>query len=462
MSHALRSLSLWHDTLPDGELDSYRPALPGPAEYDVAIAGAGFTGLWTAYYLARQDPCLRIVVLEKEFAGFGASGRNGGWASGLLPMSWSQVAAASSREAALALQRAANDAVDEVGRVAQHEGIDAHFAKGGYLRIATSEVQLARLADAVAEARTWEQTERDVRLLDRGEARARINADGALGGVYTPHCAAIHPARLVRGLARAAERLGVTIHEQTTVTAIEPGCLRTDLGTVRAEITVRALEGYTSMLAGHRRALLPMYSSVLATEPLPDAVWQELGWQARETFNDERRYLVYAQRSQDGRIVLGGRGAPYHYGSRVDPAFEHPPHVHDDLRRSLVGLFPVLRDAAITHRWGGVLGVPRDWFASVTFDRDTGVATAGGYSGDGVVLTNLAGRTLADLITGTPSPLTRLPWVGHRSPRFEPEPLRFLGVNAGMRLGRLVDRREQRTGRPARALDKAMGMLTGH
>jgi glycine/D-amino acid oxidase-like deaminating enzyme len=205
-----------------------------------------------------------------------------------------------------------------------------------------------------------------------------------------------------------------------------------------------------------------MYSSVIATEPLPESLWDEIGWRSRETFNDDRRYLVYAQRTQDGRIVIGGRGAPYHFGSRIDPSFEHPAHVHEDLHRTLVSLFPALHDVAVTHRWGGVLGIPRDWFASVTLDRSTGIATAGGYSGDGVVLANLAGRTLADLITETDSPRTRLPWVGHRSPTFEPEPLRFLGVNAGMRLGRLIDRREERTGRPATTLDKVMDLLTGH
>ncbi len=407
-------------------------------------------------------PRLRIVVLEKEFAGFGASGRNGGWASGLLPMSWSKVAAVSSRDDALALQRAANDAVDEVGKVASDEGIDAHYTKGGYLRAATSPLQRDRLIEDLDDARNWGQTEDDLVLLDRKQAQQRINADGIFGALYTPHCAAIHPARLARGLAEAAERRGVTIHEQTEVTAIEPGCVRTTRGTVRAEVVVRALEGYTATLAGHRRALLPMYSLIIATEPLSQSMWDEIGWQERETFNDDRRFIIYAQRSQDGRIVLGGRGAPYRLGSRIDPSYEHPAHVHDDLRRSLVRLFPALSDVAITHRWGGVLGVPRDWFASVNYDRDTGLASAGGYSGDGVVLTNLAGRTLADLITGTQSPNTRLPWVGHRSRNFEPEPLRFIGVNAGFKLAHLIDEREERSGKPARVLDKAMQLLTGH
>jgi glycine/D-amino acid oxidase-like deaminating enzyme len=289
-----------------------------------------------------------------------------------------------------------------------------------------------------------------------------VDADGVFGGLYSPHCAAIHPARMVRGVAHAAERRGVTIYEGTEVTSIEPGIIRTVLGDVRAEVVVRALEGYTASLPQYRRALVPIYSLMIATEPLPDHVWDEIGWRERETLNDDRRFLIYAQRTADGRIALGGRGAPYHWGSQVDPSFEHPRGVHDALHRTLVSMFPSLRDVAVTHRWGGVLGVPRDWFPSVRFDRTTGFATAGGYAGDGVTLTNLAGRTLADLITGTESDLTTLPWVGRESRAFEPEPLRFIGINAGFRLADWVDRREERTGRHAVVLDKALGLLSGH
>jgi glycine/D-amino acid oxidase-like deaminating enzyme len=457
-----RSTSLWHDTLPEGELDRLRPALGGDLDVDVAIVGGGFTGLWTAYYLARHDPSLRVAVLEKTFAGFGASGRNGGWASGLLPVEWEQVAEASSRDEALRFQRAANDTVDIVGEVLADEGIDGHFAKGGYLRLATSALQRERLEEALRHARSWDQTEADLRWLDRHEATARIDADGVFAALYTPHCAAIQPARTVRGLAEAVERRGVSIYEGTEVTAIEPHRAVTEHGVVRAGVVVRALEGYTASLPQYRRALLPIYSLMIATEPLPDHLWEQIGWSDRETLNDERRFLIYAQRTADGRIAMGGRGAPYHLGSRIDPSFEHPRGVHEALRRSLVQLFPALQDVAITHRWGGVLGVARDWFPSVRLDRVSGFATAGGYAGDGVALTNLAGRTLADLILERDTDLVTLPWVGRTSRSFEPEPLRFIGVNTGFRLADWVDRREQHTGRPATVLDKVMSLLTGH
>ena len=457
-----RSLSFWHDSLPEGDLEQLRPALPGDIDVDVAVVGGGFTGLWTAYYLAQYDPSLRVVVLEKDFAGFGASGRNGGWASGLLPTSWHAVAEASSREDTLRFQRAANEAVDVVGTVAAEEGIDGHYAKGGYLRIATSRLQRERMEDELRHARTWDQSDDDLRWLDRSEVTERIAADGVFGGLYNPHCAAIHPARMVRGLAEAVERRGVTVFEGTEVTAIEPHRAITAHGTVKADVVVRALEGYTASLPQYRRALVPIYSAMIATEPIPDDLWKQIGWSQRETMNDDRRFLIYAQRTADGRIAIGGRGAPYHWGSRIDPSFEHPRGVHDALHHSLVQLFPALQDVAISHRWGGVLGVPRDWFPAVRLDRTSGFATAGGYAGDGVTLTNLAGRTLADLILERDTDLVTLPWVGRRSRDFEPEPLRYIGINAGFRLARWVDRREQDTGRPAGLLDAVMSRLTGH
>jgi glycine/D-amino acid oxidase-like deaminating enzyme len=377
-------------------------------------------------------------------------------------VTWEAIAAESSRAAAIAWQRCADASVDEVLAVARAEGIDAQAEKGGFLCVATSELQAARLREWVGSAREWGFGEDDLRWLSRAEARQRVAADRVFGGTYDPHCAAVHPARLVRGLAEAVERHGVTIHEGTPVTAIEPRVARTAGGDVRAKVVVRALEGYTRTLGGRRRDLLPLYSLMLATEPLPDEFWAEVGWSGRETLSDDRRLIIYAQRTADGRIAMGGRGAPYRLWSRIVAAHEQARGVHDMIRHSLVELFPQLTDARITHRWGGVLGVPRDWWPSVHFDPATGLASAGGYAGDGVALTNLAGRTLADLITGEDTELTRLPWVGHRSPRFEPEPLRWLGVNTGLHLAAAIDERERRTGRPAALLDRVMTRLTGH
>src|SRR5579875_442654 len=264
---AYRRLSLWHDTVP-GPL-APRPALPGDTDADVAIVGGGFTGLWTAYYLARLDPSLRIAVVEAEIAGFGASGRNGGWCSALFAASLPKIAREADRDGAVRLQRAMRATVDEVGKVARAEGIDCHYAKGGTVTLARSGPQLARAEAEVAEARQWGAGEEDLRLLSAGEARAMMGADRVLGGTYTPHCAAIHPARLARGLADAVERRGVRVYEKTPALALRPGVVETTRGRVRAEVVVRATEGYTATLRGQRRTLAPVYSLMIATAPLP-------------------------------------------------------------------------------------------------------------------------------------------------------------------------------------------------
>jgi glycine/D-amino acid oxidase-like deaminating enzyme len=270
------------------------------------------------------------------------------------------------------------------------------------------------------------------------------------GATYTPDCAAIHPGRLVRGLADAVVRRGVAVHEQSPVTAIEPGRAVTRHGTVRAGHVIRATEGYTRTLEGQRRAVVPAYSLIIATEPLPAEIWEQIGLRRRETFSDFRHLIIYGQRTADDRLVFGGRGAPYHFGSRIRASYDRVPRVFEALRDTLVDLFPVVRDAAITHCWGGALGITRDWTASVGLDPATGLGWAGGYVGDGVGTTNLAGRTLADLVLGRDTELTHLPWVGHRSRSWEPEPLRWLGINAGLRAMTWADQEEARTGRPSR------------
>lgn len=449
-------LSLWHETAGDSFVP--RPALEGDLSCDVAIVGAGYTGLWTAYYLARARPDLRIVVLEAETAGFGASGRNGGWCSALFPASQEKLAAMTSPEQAAAQHHAMRGSVDEVIRAAEAEGIDADIAKGGTLVLARTAPQLVR-ARAEAAAAAASGTD-DVTLLSAADARARLNATGVLGATYTPDCAALHPAKLARRLATTVEQYGVTIHERTRVTAIRPHQAVTERGTVQADVVVRATEGYTAALPGLSRAVIPVYSLIVATEPLPASVWDEIGLVQRETFSDHRHLIVYGQRTADDRLVFGGRGAPYPFASRISAQHERNAAVFGKLRTTLVEMFPVLHGVRFTHAWGGALGIARDWCASVGLDTATGLAWAGGYVGDGVSTTNLAGRTLRDLVLGSSTDLTALPWVGHRSPDWEPEPLRWLGVNVGLRAMTLADGEERLTGRPS-LLARAVAPLLG-
>ncbi|WP_238161509.1 NAD(P)/FAD-dependent oxidoreductase [Kribbella antibiotica] len=418
----------------------------------MVIVGAGYTGLWTAYYLAKADPTLRIVVLEKETVGFGASGRNGGWCSALFPASARKLAAlpGSSRSAAIEMHRAMQASVNEVGLVAAAEGIDCDYHKGGTIVLARSAAQLARARAEVAEAHEWGPG--DLRFLSRSEVETDVRATKVLGATFTPHCAVIHPGKLVRGLAAVVERRGVTIHESTPVSSVEVGRAITPYGVVRAEVVVRATEGFTP-----GRAVAPVYSLVVATEPLSDATWDRIGLADRPSFSDHRHLIIYGQRTADGRLVFGGRGAPYHFRSRVRPSYDEEPRVFAKLQATLRDLF-ALDDVRFTHAWGGALGVPRDWCASVGLAN--GLAWAGGYVGDGVSTTNLAGRTLTDLILRRDTALTRLPWVGHQSRNWEPEPFRWLGINAGLRAMTLADAEERLT-RHNSQIARLMGPLLG-
>ena len=453
-------LSWWFESC----ADDLSPAAPLDKDVavDVAIVGAGFTGLWTAYYLAKARPDLKIAVLEKEIAGFGASGRNGGWASALFPSSLATLAKGAGRERALAQHAAMRATVDELITVAAAEGIDADVAKGGTIVVARTPTQWRRAVAEVDDARTWGLGEDEMALLDEASAKARLNAADTLGATYTPDCAAVHPAKLARGLARVVRELGVAIYEGTTVTGLAPHLVTTDRGTVTAEFIVRATEGFSASLPGARRAVIPVYSLIIATEPLPASVWDEIGLAERETFSDQRHLIVYGQRTADDRIVFGGRGAPYHFGSAIRPEFDNEPRVFAALRDSIVEMFPVLRDTAITHHWGGPLGIARDWHASVGLDAATGIGWAGGYVGDGVTTTNLAGRTLRDLILGEATDLTSLPWVGHRSRGWEPEPLRWMAVNAGLRAMTVADTEERITRRESLAARVMAPFMGGH
>lgn len=443
-----RSYSFWLETA--GEELVPRPPLRGPAEADVAILGAGFTGLWTAYYLLKQEPSLRVVVLEAEISGFGASGRNGAWCSSAFPVSPRELAQRFGREAARELLLEMRNAVEEVGRVAAAEGIDAQYFRSGQLRVARGPSQLPGIEETYEAFRSL-GLEDGLRLLDAEETAKRIRITGARGALYNPHCATIHPARLARGLARAVERLGGDIFERTPVTDYEGGPgprLITDASEVRARTIVLAGEAYLARLRKLRRQVLPIYSLIVLTEPLSEARWAQIGWEGRECVGSNRYTVDYLSRTADGRILFGGRGAPYHYGSRIRDEYDRHEPTHEMLRRKAREWFPALEGARFTHAWGGPLGVPRDWMPTMSYDPARGIATARGYTGQGVATSNLSGRTLADLILGRHTAIIGLPTVNHEVRPWEPEPLRWLGARYVQRGLMKVDERAERTGEP--------------
>jgi glycine/D-amino acid oxidase-like deaminating enzyme len=427
---AYRSRSLWLDTL--GEPIVPRARLQGEIAAEVVIVGAGFIGLWSAYCLARAEPTLDIVVLEAEIAGFGAAGRNAGFVSAGIAGQAQAYLARGGWDGVRRAEQAMIEAIDHIGEVVAGEGIECGWCKSGSLRIATSHAQLQRVRAGVESRRHGGLGEADVQLLDAAAVAARLRVCGVVGGSYTPHCARVHPGRLVRGLAQACEQRGVRIFERSRVDRIEPGRVRCAPGdghpaaTVRAPTVVRATEAFTVDLPGHHRDYMPVFSHMIATEPLDDRTWSAIGWERCETVADQHHLFTYAQRTMDDRIALGGRGAGYRMGSAIRAGDEQSPAVHATLERTLRTWFPAAAQATITHRWGGVFAVPRDWSMSIAFDRASGLARAGGLAGHGVVASSLCGRTLADLILDRESELTSLPWVGHDSGRWEPEPARVV------------------------------------
>jgi glycine/D-amino acid oxidase-like deaminating enzyme len=424
-----------------------RPRLEGVDEADVCIVGAGFTGLWTAYELRRADPTLKVIVLEAQYAGFGASGRNGGWVIGKLsgrPEAWRRRGGSG---APRAMSRAIQAAVAEIGEVVARERIDCDWHHGGSLTVARNEPQLARLRSQLQREREWAGEDTAWRLLGRAELEQRVAVQGGLGALYTPHCARVQPAKLVLGLAGAAERNGATIFEQSPVVGVEPGIARALHGEVRARHVILATEGYTANLPGRHRVLLPLNSAMIVTEPLPAELWRELRWNEAETLLDGSHLYTYSQRTAQGRIAIGGRGVPYRFASRTDREGPVPKRTIRELQGRLSAMFPAAGAVAVAEAWHGVLGVSRDWCPTVDLDSATGVGFAGAYAGEGVAASNLAGRTMRDLILGRSSELARLPWVGKPARRWEPEPLRFLGARGIYRLYGEADRREAATGR---------------
>ena len=449
-------VSFWYA---DIGLPKLRPALAGDTQSDICIIGAGYTGLWTAYYLKSANPALNIQIIEKEFAGFGASGRNGGWLTGGFAWNHDRYLRSSSEAGVRAMVSAMNGTVNEVIRVAAAHGIDADILRTDELMVATNPAQMARMHAEVRHRQQWGEADR-VSAIPADQARARVNIPGVLGGMIVSGVARIQPAKLVRGLAEAVERMGVRIAEATTVTAINPGHVVTDHGTVRAPIILRCTEGFTATLPGVRRQWLPLNSSQIVTEPLPQHVWDQIGWQGHEILGDFNNAYCYCQRTREGRIAVGARGLPYKYGSAIDTNGIPDPATIRNLTGILHRHFPATIPHKIDHAWCGVLAVPRDWCATVGLDPATGIGWAGGYVGVGVSTSTLAGRTLADLAVGRQTPLTALPWVNRQVRNWEPEPLRWLGVRGMYGLLNMADRAERRGGGPS-VLGKIGNWLTG-
>jgi len=429
---AWRTISLWMDQL-DEPLGA-RPALNQDLEVDVCIIGAGYTGLWTAYYLKRQAPQLSIAVIDAHIAGFGASGRNGGWLMGNLLGEDRLLASLSPQQ-----RRASADLLhgipDEVHSILQRESIDCDYRKGGVLYCAARYPEQERSLRAYLDDLYRQgMTEDDYRWLGPEQLDAQLRVSNAYGAIFSPHVATIQPAKLARGLARVVEGLGVSIHENTPAIDWRPGEVRTPQATIRSHWVVPAVEGYAASLPPLGRHQLPVQSLLVATEPLPESTWAQIGLSQGQAFSEGSRQVTYGQRTADNRLVFGARGG-YRFGGRLREDFSLT-DTEIALRRYLFSdLFPQLKDVRITHSWGGNLGMARRFHPHMLCDRQRGIALSGGYGGEGVGATNLGGRTLAALILDQHNALTAQPWVYDNRPlsslaSWPPEPCRWLGYNA--------------------------------
>lgn len=434
-------MNLWWSLVDHPE---FKPgALDRP--WDVVIVGGGFSGLWTAHHLKEWEPTLRIAVLEKNQVGSGASGRNGGWVSALYPIEDHKLLRHSSPQAIHDLHIHLRKTIDDIGAFSEKIASNSGFTKGGTLVVARNEGQLKRLASHIEEEYT---------LLSARETRSRIGISDALGSTYTPHCAAINPAALVVDLARSLELRGVSIFENTEAAIARDRSVSVAGEKIETTFVVRAVEAYHEGTSDQ----VPIYSLMIATEPLPAEVFEEIGVRNRETFAEASHLVTYAQRTAENRLAIGGRGAPYTWGSRRNEASEHNRRDHERLRNMAREWFPILNKYEFTHSWGGAVGVTRDWAPYVRTTENYG--EMGGYAGDGVALSYLTAGAMADLILAKQTERTTLPFVQWKNPRWEPEPLRWIAINSAIRLSGFADKEEKRTKRPSGVM-KILSSITG-
>ena len=439
------------------------PEIDHSESFDVVIVGAGYSGLWTAHHLLNLNPSLSVAILDARQPGFGASGRNGGWCSAFSPMSLEAVAAQSNRQGAIDLQNALVASVDEIGAHVASSGIDCGWHKGGTLSFASSQLQLQRITENINMSRDFGYDDSFMDYLSPSQAEDRVRIRGSHGASYSPHCAALQPAQLVDGLVHQLLSRNVRFFGSTRVMEISPHRVLAETpkgnATIKAKWIVRATEGFTARIDQFRRDVAPLYSYMIATEPLSEAQWNDIGWTNRETVSDGRNLVIYVQRTADGRIAFGGRGAPYKFASRIGSNFDNNPKIHSLIEKSMREMFPSIVDVPVTHRWGGALGVHRDWFASAKVDHTTHIASLGGYVGDGVAFSYVAAQEVARGIVGEGQDQRPLPIVNHISPRWEPEPFRYVGINSILHLTERADETERLTGRKNRFVYWVLGKL---
>jgi glycine/D-amino acid oxidase-like deaminating enzyme len=414
-----------------------RDCVKAANSFDVAIIGGGFSGLWSAYHLKQLQPSLKIAIFEQKYVGYGASGRNGGWASAEYPTSNSRLLKEHGVQTYKNLRKSLIESIDEIGQIAKSNAWQIEYAKGGALVFATNNAQLTRISSAIDD---------EHKFLTKDQASELLNVANIKGGIYTPHCAALNPFNLTQSLAKYLESIGVKIFEESKVEEISDKALLVNGHRIGCQISIRATEAFTARkwIANQQ---IPIYSLMIATERLPTEILTQMNNSQRATFQEACNLITYAQITGDNRLAIGGRGSRYKLFSHLSERSETDVRMHSALERRAVKWFPQLQSINFEYRWGGPIALTRRWQSYLNYNQITGQAAIGGYVGDGVTLSYLVAKTLAQIINGQMIP--DLPFVNQRIGRWEPEPIRYLAVNAGFKATVAADFEEQITGKPS-------------
>jgi glycine/D-amino acid oxidase-like deaminating enzyme len=423
----------------------HRP-LEGDRDADVAVIGAGLTGLWTALFLKELDPTLEVAVIEQGLAAFGASGRNAGMLSETVDHGHGLAIEHFGESEARRLAALGETNVAEMTAFLAERGIRCDYEPTGRLMVALT---AAHVAEA---ARTVETAIRlglgSFRLLDRSQVQAEVHSPLYLGGVAVSGGGVLDPVKLVDGLRAEAERLGVRVHERSRVTGIETAGtaarVRADAGTITARRLVLATSAYTHhLLPAITHRFIPLYDYILVSDPLTPAQRDAIGWRRRQGITDGRTFFNYYRLTDDDRILWGTSEAAYYSGNRVDPSCDHSPPHYASLRTSFRRHFPALATLEFPYAWGGpICSTTR---MTPFFGRALGgrACYGLGYTGHGLGTTRLAGRILAHMALDRPSELLDLALVRKRPFPYPPEPLRSWSVAAVTRALRQVDAGEE-------------------
>jgi glycine/D-amino acid oxidase-like deaminating enzyme len=452
-------LPLWLDRPRPAE----EPPLEGEVEADLAIVGAGFTGLWAAVHAKQERPEREVVLLEGAAAGFGGSGRNGGFVDASLTHGLANGAARFPAELDL-LETLARENLEGMKADLERHRIDAAWQDSGMLSVATRPHEVAGLEGEAALLRRygWE-----AEALDREAVRAQVASPAYLGAVeQRTGVALVDPGALALGLRRAALALGVRVYEGTPVLQATGATgsggnggggarLRTPGGVVRMRKVLLATGAYPPLARSIRRLVAPVYDYVIATEPLNAEQRRAVGWARGQGIADRGNRFHYYRLTPDGRILFGGYEAVYRFGNRVDDGrLSRDPSTHELLARHLLETFPALEGIGITHAWGGAIDTCSRF--CVTFGRALGgrAVYAVGYTGLGLAASRFGARTALDLLDGADTERTRLELVRSRPLPFPPEPARWAVIQATRRAMASADEHGGRRGPWLRLLDR--------